>query len=71
MNNLSEKRRQSLLESYGIGVLKLIYTKEAGMWFGAFQVHGNDYETDNFKTRREAENQAIAAYESICETGSK
>ena len=35
------------------------------------EVQGDEYETDNFNTRREAEDQAIADYESISETGEK
>jgi len=66
---MNEERRQKLLELYGIGVSQLLYTGDKGMWFGMFQLHGDEYETDNFKTRREAEDKAIAKYESISETG--
>lgn len=70
---MSEERRQKLLETYGIGVSKLMYhpKKDVGMWFGCFNVLLDYYETDNFKTRREDEDQAIADYEAISETGSK
>ena len=69
---MKEERRQKLLELYGIGVMQLIYSKtDAGMWYGLFTNLGDEYETDNFNSRREAEDQAIADYESLCETGSK
>lgn len=68
---MTEERRQKLLEDYGIGVMKLLYTGDKGMWFANYQIHGDDYETDNYKTRREAENKAILEYESISETGEK
>jgi len=69
---MKEERRQKLLEQYGIGVMQLVYSKtDSGMWYGCYRIHGDDYETDNFKTRREAEDKAIADYESISETGEK
>ena len=69
---MKEDRRQKILELYGIGVMQLIYSKtDSGMWYGLFTNLGDEYETDNFKTRREAEDQAIADYESISETGEK
>lgn len=67
-----EERRQKLLEEYGIGVMQLVYSKtDSGMWYGCYRIHDDDYETDNYKTRREAEDHAIAGYESISETGDK
>jgi len=52
--------------------MQLVYSKtDSGMWYGCYRIHGDDYETDNFKTRREAEDKAIADYESISETGEK
>lgn len=66
-----EERRQKLLELYGIGVNQLSYSDDKGMWFACYSVHGDVCETDNFKTRREAEDKAIAEYESISETGEK
>ena len=71
-----EERRQKLLESYGIGVQQIAYHNypkpdEINYWFGIFRINNEDYETDNFKTRREAEDRAIADYESISETGEK
>ena len=68
---MKEERRQALLELYGIGVAKCLYGKNKGMWFGTYVLFEVDYETDDFKTRREAEDQAIADYESISETGEK
>lgn len=64
----TEERRQKLLELYGIGVQQLRYTSDKGEWFGSYYAHSGEYETDNFKTRREAEDRAIADYESISET---
>lgn len=58
--------RQETLEMYGIGVMQLVYsTKDQGMWYGCFYIHGEDYETGNFKTRIEAEDQAIREYEEV------
>ena len=68
---MKEERRQKLLELYGIGVALGQWGKSKGMWFGTYNIFGGDYETDNFNTRREAEDQAIADYESISETGEK
>ena len=70
---MKEERRQNLLEHYGIGVMKTWPKPKDGSnrWFGVFQIDGGDYETDDFPTRRQAEDQAIADYESICETGTK
>ena len=68
-----EDRRQKLLELYGIGVIRQTWSyagDEKTKWFGVFYLNG-DWETDNCKTRREAEDQAIADYESISETGEK
>ena len=66
---MNEESRQKLLELYGIGVTQVLYTGDKGMWFCMFQLYGDEYETDNFKTRREAEDKAIAEYESILEAG--
>lgn len=66
-----EERRQKLLELYGIGVWRSLYTGDERMWFGGYYIDGTDYETADFKTRREAEDKAIAEYESISETGEK
>lgn len=66
---MNEERRQKLLELYGIGVNQLAYSGDIGMWFSCYSVHGDECETSNFKTRREAEDQAIVEYESISETG--
>lgn len=71
VSDKKEKRRQKLLEQYGIGVMPLLYTRNKGMWFANYQIHGDYFETANFKTRRESEDQAIADYESISETGEK
>jgi len=68
---MKEDRRQNLLELYGIGVMQLVYSDDKGMWFAAYQCCGDEYETDNFKTRRQAEDQGITDYESISETGEK
>jgi len=69
---MKEERRQKLLEQYGIGVIQIVYSKvDNGMWFGCYRIDGDEYETDNFNTRREAEDKAIAEYESISETGEK
>ena len=67
---MNEDRRQKLLEDYGIGVMQLTYI-DAGMWYGSYVFNGDNYETDNFKTRREAEDKAIAEYESLSETGER
>ena len=62
---MNEERRQKLLELYEIGVQRYLYAKDGAMWFGMFRYCDGDYETDNCKTRREAEDKAIADYESI------
>ena len=68
---MSEERRQKLLELHGIGVNQLLYSGDKGLWFGCYSVDGYEYETDNYKTRREAEDVALREFESISETGSK
>jgi|GEM_PF-5841907 len=69
---MTEERRQKLLEHYGIGVIQLVYhPNDSGMWYGLFRFLDAEYETDNLRTRREAEDRAIAEYESLCETGEK
>ena len=66
---MKEEIRQRLLEKYGIGVMQLVYSKtDNGMWFGCYRINGDEYETDNFKTRKEAEDKAIAEYESKTES---
>ena len=67
---MKEDRRQKLLELYSIEINKSHFKNDPG-WFCSFHVHGEEYETGNFLTRREAEDQAIADYESISETGAK
>ena len=68
---MKEERRQKLLELYGIGVLQMNRGKDKGKWFGQYFLHDGDYETTNCATRREAEDKAMADYESISETGEK
>ena len=62
---VKEERRQKLLEVYGIGVSKWRYKSDKGIWFGEFRLEGEDYETENYATRREAEDKAIILYETI------
>ena len=69
-DTIKEYRRQKLLELYSIEINKSHFKNDPG-WFCSFHVHGEEYETGNFLTRREAEDQAIADYESISETGTK
>lgn len=68
---MNEERRQKLLELYEIGVQRFLYAKDDAKWFGIYRCYDEEYETENFKTRREAEDKAIAEYESLSETGER
>ena len=65
---MEEEIRQKLLEDYGIGVEKHVYPKDKNKtWFGIYQINGSDFETINCATRRQAEDKAIAEYETKTE----